>query len=184
MRTKSWSVFEIKSVDESERIIQGIASTPSVDRVGDEVMPEGAQFSLPIPLLLGHDSSRPVGAVIRAQPNEREIPVTVKIARSDEPGTLKDRLDEAWQSVKLRLIRGLSIGFIPLETSRTKTGLKFIRWSWIELSLVVVPANEQATITSVKSFDESAYRAYRQRRKERPVVVFGPGRVVQYRDPS
>lgn len=169
-KTKSWSTFEIKSVDESERIIQGVASTPSTDRVGDIVEPLGAQYRLPLVVLAGHDSTRPVGSVIAARPDSSGIPCTLQIAKIDEPGILKDRLDEIWQSVKLKLIRGLSIGFVPLESTPTKTGLRYTRWSWLELSLVCIPCNEQATIVSVKSYDVDV----RQTRPLR-VVSYGKG---------
>ena len=46
MESKAYSTFEIKSFDEEERVITGIASTPTPDRDGDEVMPQGAKFTL------------------------------------------------------------------------------------------------------------------------------------------
>jgi hypothetical protein len=44
-----------------------------------------------------------------------------------EPGTLKDRLDEAWQSVKMKLVRGVSIGFRAIEYAfMDDGGIRFI----------------------------------------------------------
>src|SRR5688572_936963 len=48
---RAWSTLTVKSVDSERREIEGIASTPSVDRVGDIVEPMGAKFTLPMPLL-------------------------------------------------------------------------------------------------------------------------------------
>jgi phage head maturation protease len=71
-----------------------------------------------------------------------------------EPGTLKDRLDEAWQSVKMKLVRGVSIGFRSIEYAfMDDGGIRFVESEVLELSLVTIPANADATIQSIKSFD-------------------------------
>src|SRR6188768_3658959 len=135
---RAYSVLTVTKSEESSdgRIIDGIATTPSTDRVGDIVEPMGAQFSLPLPLLLHHDSTQPIGEVVSAKQTKDGIIIKARIAQSTEPGTLKDRLDEAWQSVKIGLIRGLSIGFKALEVSDIKGtfGQRFTKWLWLELS--------------------------------------------------
>lgn len=150
-----WSALTVKSIDESERVLEGVASTPSTDRVGDIVESMGATYRLPIPFLFQHDSSQPIGHVIRAAPNASGIPVTIQLVKSTEPGTLKDRLDEAWQSIKLGLVKGLSIGFKPVETSYIEAtgGYRFSKWDWLELSAVTIPANADASISTIKRCD-------------------------------
>jgi HK97 family phage prohead protease len=157
MSGRAWSTFVLKSADDSQRVLTGIASTPSTDRVGDIVEPMGASFKLPLPLLWQHDSSAPVGQVTHATPTKTGIPVTIQLAKMDEPGTLKDRLDEAWQSIKLGLVRGLSIGFAPVEYSYLEDtgGIHFTKWNWLELSAVTIPANTDASIATIKRYDES-----------------------------
>lgn len=152
---RAYSLLTVKSVDEDARIITGIATTPETDRMGDIVEPKGAQFKLPIPLLWQHDSSRPIGHVTAARVTADGIEVTAKILRLDEPGVLKDRLDEAWQSIKAGLVRGLSIGFKSIESARIEGtyGYRFLKWLWLELSAVTIPANGEATITAIKSLD-------------------------------
>ncbi len=152
---RAYSLLTIKSVDEQTRTIKGIATTPATDRMGDVVEPKGAQFNLPIPLLWQHDSHQPIGHVTTAKVTSDGIEVDAVLARIDEPGTLKDRLDEAWQSLKAGLVQGLSIGFNAIETERIKDtmGLRFIKWVWLELSAVTIPANHEATIQTVKSLD-------------------------------
>ncbi|HET7375515.1 MAG TPA: hypothetical protein VFK30_02340, partial [Anaerolineae bacterium] len=44
---RAYSILEIKSFDEEQRIIEGVATTPTADRVGDIVRPLGAKFKLP-----------------------------------------------------------------------------------------------------------------------------------------
>lgn len=150
---RAYSLFEVKSFDDEKREIQGLATTPTTDRYGDIVESQGAEFELPLPLLWQHNAEKPVGHVVTAKPSKNGIPVTVKIFKTDEPGVLKDRLDEAWQSVKMGLVRAFSIGFQPKEYSQIEGtyAYRFTKWDWLELSLVTIPANAEATITTVKA---------------------------------
>lgn len=155
IRHRAWSTLTIKSVDEDQRIITGLATSASTDRMGDVVEPSGAEFKLPIPLLWQHNSREPIGHVIKAKQVADGIEITAQLARTDTPGVLKDRLDMAWQSIVLGLVRGLSIGFKSLEESYDKTtgGFHFLRWLWLELSTVTIPANADASIQTIKSLD-------------------------------
>jgi hypothetical protein len=49
MNNRAFSILEIKSVDEEKRIIRGVATTPTVDRVGDIIDPLGVKFDNPLP---------------------------------------------------------------------------------------------------------------------------------------
>lgn len=158
---RAYSVFTVKEFDEERRELSGIASTPSPDRLGDVVEPKGAIFKLPIPLLWHHQSMKPIGHVTEATIGEAGIEVKARIERIEEPGTLKDRLDEAWQSIKIGLVRGLSIGFNPVESARIENtwAEHFLKWEWLELSAVTIPANADASITAIKSADHLARAA-------------------------
>lgn len=175
MLKRAYSLLEIKAVDEDKRELTGIATTPTADKYGDIVEPEGAEFNLPLPFLFHHDASQPIGHVTKAKVTKSGIEVTVKIAKSDEPGTLKDRLDEAWQSIKLGLVRGLSIGFQSIEHNYIEGtyGIRFLKWLWLELSAVVIPANSDASITAVKSIDMQQRAASGLTQKR--VVKLSPG---------
>lgn len=172
MLRRAYSVFEIKSADEETRTVAGIATTPSPDRMGDIVEPKGAQFSLPLPLLWQHDSRQPVGHVVEAKVSDAGIEVRAQLVKIDEPGRLKDRVDEAWQSLKTGLVRGLSIGFKSLEAARIGDtwSERFLKWDWLELSLVTIPANAEATITGIKSADSLIRRAASGAPEPLPVV--------------
>ena len=119
---RAYSLFTIKSINEEQRVIEGIATTPSTDRMGDIVEPEGAQFKLPLPLLWQHNSREPVGEVIAAKATPDGITFQAQFARILEPGALKDRIDAAWQSVKYKLVKGMSIGFSPIELNNRTRG--------------------------------------------------------------
>ena len=154
---RAWSTLTVKSFDAERREIEGVASTPTVDRVGDIVRSEGGRFTLPLPLLRHHRHDQPVGHVTVAKATKSGITIRAKFAQVDEPGELKTRIDTAWQEVKAGLVRGLSIGFKPLEYELLEdgSGVDFKSWSLYELSLVTIPANAEASITMIKSLDQS-----------------------------
>lgn len=155
---RAWSTLQVKALDAERREIEGIASTPTVDRVGDVVRSEGGKFTLPLPLLYHHRHDEPVGHVTVAKVSKSGINIRAKFAKIDEPGELKNRIDKAWQEVKAGLVRGLSIGFKPLEYELLEDGkgIDFKTWSLYELSLVTIPANAEANITTIKSIDQGA----------------------------
>jgi uncharacterized protein len=175
---RAFTMLEVRSTDEEARVIEGIASTPTADRYEDVVEPMGAKYALPMPLLWQHRSDQPVGTVNFAKPSPEGIPFKAKILSVEEPGTLKDRLDEAWQSVKIGLIKAVSIGFRPLEYSMMDTGgMRFLSWEWLELSLVTIPANSEATINTIRSIDHSIRAATGQKDAVRVVRLNQPARV-------
>lgn len=171
---RMYSQLTVKSADDEKRVIRGIATTPQADRMGDVVVPTGVKFKNPMPLLWQHDSTKPVGTVTFDKPTDKGITFEAQIASIDEPGTLKDRLDEAWQSVKAGLVSAVSIGFRVLDGEyevMKSGGLKFLSTEVMELSLVTIPANAQANITQIKAFDSKLLAA--TGRKQHRVVRIG-----------
>lgn len=153
---RAYSLLTIKSFDDEQRIIEGIASTPEPDRRGDVLVPGGAEFTLPMPLLWQHKCDEPIGEVIAADVRADGIHIRAQLARVAEPGILKDRLDHAWQSIKARLVKGFSVGLKPLDATPLRKGdpygpLHIRRWHWAETSAVTLPMNVQATILAIKS---------------------------------
>ena len=150
---QAYALLEVKSIEPARRLIRGLASTPEVDRQGDSFDPAGAVFKNPIPLLLHHDASHPVGtAALSITPEGIAFEATLPTI--DELGPLKTRIDEAWQSLKAGLISGASLGYRILEGGITylKSGARRLSKTEIcELSLVTIPANAHATIRLVKS---------------------------------
>lgn len=157
---RAYALVEWKSIDDDKRIIEGIATTPTPDRVGDIIEPQGAEFQLPIPFLWQHDSRQPIGNVVEAKVTDKGIKIKAQLVKVDEPGKLKDRVDEAWQSIKHELVRGLSIGFKAIETARIEGTFseRVMQWLWLELSAVTIAANGEATITAIKSIDTELLR--------------------------
>ena len=108
---RAYAIFHVKSVDADKRVLSGIATTPEPDRMGDIIEPLGVTFKNPLPLLLFHDAKKPVGWTKFKKPTKDGIEFEASLPTIEEPGVLRDRVEEAWQSVKAGLISGVSIGF-------------------------------------------------------------------------
>lgn len=169
---RAYSTLEIKALDDKgdgKRRFRGIASTPATDRMGDIVEPKGAKFTLPIPLLWQHKHSEPIGWVRAAKVTDKGIEIEGEVAElppheGDGPDhliNLRQRLAEAWAMMKAGLVRGLSIGFNPLESSRIEGtySYRFLSWDWLELSAVTIAANAEASVTAIRSVDQAILRS-------------------------
>jgi len=187
---RAYSCIEVKAVNEDRRVVRGIATTPGVDRVGDIIEPMGVSFKNPLAFLWQHKHDQPIGTVRFEQPTDDGIEFEAEIAKTDEPGRLKDRLDEAWQSIKLGLVRAVSVGFRPIEYAfMDEGGIRFIKSEVFELSAVTIPANEQAIISSVgKSMDAETASFIKQfdsiHPEPAPAATGKSVRVVRLNDPA
>ncbi len=151
---RAYSLLTIKAVDERKRVITGIATTPTVDRVGDIIEPLGCRFVNPLPFLWQHDHSKPIGTCNFGTPTANGIPFTATLAHPDTVTsvTLKERFAEAWDSISTGLVRATSIGFRPIEYSHIDGGgVRFTETEVFELSAVTIPAQAEAIIDQVKS---------------------------------
>ncbi|MBI0275668.1 phage major capsid protein [Hafnia alvei] len=162
MTNRAYSTVLVKSFDDDLREISGIASTPEPDCYSDTMSMKGVEFKLPMPFLWQHRHLAPVGNVTEAEVKSDGIHIKASLVKptSDMPQDLIDRLNEAWASIKTGLVRGLSIGFRPIEVSYLDNGgINFIKWEWYELSAVTVPANGDCSIQTIKSLDREQLAA-------------------------
>lgn len=161
--SRAYSMLDFKAIgDDAERVIEGVASTPTPDRMGDIVEPMGAKFALPMPLLWQHDARAPIGHVEFAKPTKTGIPFKARLTHPDavDSPELKERLQMAWDSIKSRLVRAVSIGFRDLAHEVLNNGSwRFTEWEWLELSAVTIPANADCTINVIKSVDRESLAA-------------------------
>lgn len=157
---RAYSLLEVKSFDEDAREITGIASTPDVDRMGDVVDPLGAKFAAELPLLWQHRHDAPVGTVTFGKPTKKGIPFRASVAKIETAGQMKDLVDMAWDAVKAKLVRGVSIGFRAIEYAfMDNGGVRFSEVEIYELSLVTIPANAAATIQTIKAMDATGRKS-------------------------
>jgi HK97 family phage prohead protease len=149
---RAYSLFQAKSFDEDRRTFSGIATTPTIDRIGDSINPMGIQFRNPLALLHQHDHTKPIGKVMFHRPTEKGIQFDAEIARIDEPASLKERVDVAWAEIKHGLVSAVSIGFRAIRHEyNEKGGIDFQEIEVFELSSVSIPALPDAMITTFKS---------------------------------
>jgi HK97 family phage prohead protease len=159
---RAYSLFEVKSLSDERRILSGMASTPTPDRVNDIMDPFGMRVYGPVNLFLHHKQELPVGHVEFGRPSKKGIPFEAMIPDVQEAGTVKTRVDEAWHSVKYRLLQAVSVGFKALRDEvdvLANGGIHYKKWNLFELSLVGVPANPEALVSAFKSFDPAQIRA-------------------------
>lgn len=170
--TKMWDDDEEKDVT-----VTGTATTPTPDRMRDIVDPMGARFAKEMPLLWQHDHHQPVGLVSFGKATKAGIPFTASIPRVKEAGRLKERIDEALHSLKYKLVGAVSIGFSPDDDGvewMENDGLKFTSYEVMELSLVTIPANADATIDMIKSIDRQHRAATGKLRAGVPLLMKQP----------
>jgi uncharacterized protein len=160
MLNRAYSVLEVKEISDDGEFytITGMASTPTPDRVNDVVNPLGATFAKEIPLLWQHMHDKPVGITELGKPTKKGIPFKARLPIIKEAGALKERIEEAIQSIKYRLVAAVSIGFRPLNDAIeliANGGYQYNETEILELSLATIPSQKDATITSVKSLYET-----------------------------
>lgn len=149
---KAQMELQLKALDDDERILEGWATRPEEDRVGDVVLPRGVVYKLPIPFLLDHDHKKAVGEVYKVEVSDKGIRFWARIMKIAEEGEVKQLCDAAWALVKYGLRKSVSIGFLPLDVEQIPNsyGIVVKKWEWFELSAVTVPALASASITNFK----------------------------------
>jgi HK97 family phage prohead protease/HK97 family phage major capsid protein len=193
---RSYSLLNVKSVDDGERVFEGIATNGTTDRAGDIVEPLGVTYKNPLVLLHQHDHRLPVGRVTFGTPTKNGVTFRATIPKIADPGPLKDRVDTAWGEVKAGLIQAVSIGFRVLDDGYEMIkggGIRFLKTEVMELSLVSVPAQAGAVITAVKSFGSDTdftpspelIQTIKSYDKQLPAALGTPQlRVVKMQNPS
>lgn len=145
--------FEMKAGTDGRMI----ASTPDVDRDKDRVMPNGAKLEnfIKNPVLMyGHNYRDPWALIGKAadlqvdagginfQPELREP------ANDSDPMTVIRAL---WDQ---KLLRAASIGFNPTKWMENEVGGRdFVEWELLEISIVPIPANQNALRLAAKAID-------------------------------
>lgn len=135
-----------------------LASSEKIDSYGDSVVQEGISLKRfkknPI-ILYQHDQRSPIG-IGKAYQGDKGLMVDVKLA----PLGTSPIVDTVRALLEAGILRAVSIGFSALEWEpiRNKenefTGYKFLKSLLHEISIVSIPANDEA-LAIAKSFNLS-----------------------------
>jgi HK97 family phage prohead protease len=147
-----------------------IASTADVDRMGDTIAVDGWKLDAyrknPV-ILFAHDSgSLPVGRAVSVGVQGGKLMVAVRFAQTTVARSVANMISNGF-------LRAVSVGFRPLAFEFAKTGTRlggidFTEQELLEVSVVPVPANPHALLTSMtggdgKSVSLDPVRAKRER---------------------
>lgn len=144
-------VGEALSVGEREAIF--IASTSTPDRVGDVVEQNWdlkAFKKNPILLFQHNSHALPIGKVKQIWTEQDGNKTFAKVEAT--PEGMDATADKVWRFIKTGFLNAVSVGFRPIEEPKERVDEKSGRWlGWIfprnellELSVVSVPANQEA----------------------------------------
>lgn len=133
------------------RTVTFVFSDESVDCYGDTISARGWDWSAfennPV-ALFGHDPSKPEYVVGKAK--NLRVQGTRLIGDIEfMEGSVNPTADTVYQMVKGGFLNAVSVGFMPLEWVATKDksrpgGIDFKRQSLMEISIVPLPANQNA----------------------------------------
>lgn len=144
----------IKAIEEGEGELRiaGYASTDSIDRQSDRILPTawtrgGLKNYENNPILLfNHDYNKPIGKVIEMSTDKRGLRIKGVISKS---------AGDIYNLVKEGVLSTFSVGFLVKDADYDKSadGLIVKDAELLEVSVVSVPANQDATFSLAKSFD-------------------------------
>jgi HK97 family phage prohead protease len=120
--------------------------------MGDVVVQSGADLSIykrnPI-VLFSHQPESPVGTASGLRIENGCLTADIQFA----PEGLSQKADEVCALVKAGILKSVSIGFDPIEAeplnpSRPRGPQRYLRWVLCEISVVAIPANNDAVVTA------------------------------------
>ncbi|MCF8033868.1 MAG: HK97 family phage prohead protease [Desulfarculaceae bacterium] len=146
--------FEVNRADEDNRTFWAVASSPTVDRQGDLVEPDGWDFAnfLRNPVIpWAHDyASPPVARALAVKVENGRLLFKAQFPTAEEYAFA----DTIYRLYKGGYLRAFSVGFAPLESEvathrvsgRALTGTRYLRQELYEISCVTLPANPEALV--------------------------------------
>ena len=156
----------IKAVDTSpdgELKIEGYASTTAIDRSADVILASAwtksgglNNFQRNPILLFNHNYDKPIGKVIAMGTDSKGLKINGVISKS---------AGDVYNLVKEGVLSTFSVGFLikDAEYDKQNDGLIVKDAELLEISVVSVPCNQDATFSVAKSFDsQSDYLTFRK----------------------
>jgi len=148
--------------EDEDLIITGHASTNDEDRTGDVIILDAwkkvdalANYLKNPVILAFHDTSRPIGKTIDHEVDDKGLKITAKISKA---------AGDIIELIKEEILSAFSIGFMIKDADfDPKSGVFFIKeLELFEVSVVSVPANQNALFSIEKNFDNTEdYKEFR-----------------------
>jgi HK97 family phage prohead protease len=140
--------LDLKDVSEDGTITGLAAAYNNVDYGGDVILPGAFTKTLKgrkaLPMLLYHDQRLPIGVWSSFEDTTKGLKMTGKISKATSTG------QEALALARDGALSGLSIGYRAVKERYTDEARELIEVGLHEASLVAIPMNERALISSVK----------------------------------
>jgi HK97 family phage prohead protease len=138
-------------------------TTDSVDRDGEVVVPAGMNskdYERNPVLLYEHDVLKPIGKMLKMKRGDRSIEAEFALAPRPEGHTGDWLPDAVGALMDFGALNTMSIGFLGLEarpaskadSEKYGQGVRRVygKWKLLEVSVVSIPANQDAIITAVR----------------------------------
>jgi len=154
-------IFEVKKSNDDNRTIEGVFSTPDVDRSGDPPIEQESwnlkNFKKNPVVLFAHDSRNiPIGKVTKLKLDEKgNLAGKIMFAVDEGVGIYGDLIKTVYNLYKGKFMSAFSVGFKLGEITDDKKGMKLIKNELLEISCVPVPANALA-LAKAKGLDLEA----------------------------
>lgn len=146
-----------KSPEEGILVFDAIITTPHRDRDGDVLLTKGADLDMDMPLLWQHIAMQPIGKLIKVM-NHTDEQLVGRFVIAD---TALGR--DAAKLIRCGALR-ISHGFMPseMEPMEDENGWLIKQFHIFETSVVSIPSNIQARITSIsaKKFNTPVVRGW------------------------
>lgn len=140
---------QIEKSATKETAYRFLASTSSVDRQGDSIDQSGWElknfFNNPVLLWAHRYDELPLGKIIDIQITPKGLEADVEFASEDA----NPKAQQVKKLVDYGILNAVSVGFIPKE----RNGNIITRAELLEISIVPVPANQDALALAYKDMD-------------------------------
>jgi len=148
IKTVEDAKFKLSGTD-GERIIEGYFTTADIDRGNDISLPSAFEKTMKSFMATGgvicfnHNWDKPVGKVISYRIDNKGVFIRAKLVSG------VNYVDDLWQLAKQGMLKCFSYGYRTLDSGIKKIGEKVVQElrdiDLLEISLVTVPMNNQAT---------------------------------------
>lgn len=141
-----------KAIGEDGRVSGLAASYGNVDEGGDMIVPGAMSKALAgvttLPMLMYHDQQKPIGVWDKLRETAKGLEVSGRFTLATAHGR------EAYELTKDGALTGLSIGYRATKERQDGAVRRLEQLKLYEVSLVAVPMNLRARVSSVKTLFE------------------------------